>query len=85
MEVRRRGGVYVETAELRCRFILEVKLNLKFKLGTGRARVSKRHLEVNDHLAEAGHEGDPADNGGKSAEFGRRGGMEVPRRRQHEM
>jgi len=51
MEVRRSGGVCVEMVELRCRLILEVKLNLRFKLGTSRAREgSRRQLEDNDRL-----------------------------------
>jgi hypothetical protein len=51
MEVRISCGVYVETVELRCSLILEVKLNLRFKLGTDRAREgSRRQLEVNGHL-----------------------------------
>lgn len=51
MEVRRSGGFYVETVKLRCRLILEVKLNLRFKLVTGRAREgSRRQLQVNGHL-----------------------------------
>jgi hypothetical protein len=38
MEERITGGVCVETVELRCKLMLEVKLNLRSKLGTGRAR-----------------------------------------------